>query len=57
MCGPSASDRTALYVNGVLGLERGDDTVTQGVGLGAGEGETGLTGVFESIGRSANLDR
>ena len=39
--------RLALYVNGVLALEREDDTVTQGgVGLGAGEGETGLTEVF-----------
>ena len=39
--------RLTLYVNGVLALEREDDTVTQGgVGLGAGEGKTGLTEVF-----------
>ena len=37
----------ALYLNGVLALEREDNTVTQGgVGLGAGEGESGLTEVF-----------
>jgi hypothetical protein len=39
--------RLALYVNGVLALERDDDTVTHGgVGLGAGEGENGFTEVF-----------
>lgn len=37
----------ALYINGVLALERDDDTVTHGaVGLGAGEGEFGFTDVF-----------
>jgi hypothetical protein len=37
----------ALYVNGILALERDDDTVTHGgVGLGAGEGENGFTEVF-----------
>ena len=39
--------RQALFVNGVLALEREDDTVTQGgVGLGAAKGKTGLTEVF-----------
>jgi hypothetical protein len=39
--------RQTLYVNGVLALESDDDTVTQGgVGLGAGEGKTGMTEVF-----------
>jgi hypothetical protein len=37
----------ALYVNGVLAGERDDDTVTHGsVGLGAGEGKSGMTEVF-----------
>jgi len=53
---PQASNRVraecigphlALFVNGALALEREDDTVTQGaVGLGAGEGEYGMTEVF-----------